>query len=136
MAVNEQLRILSVSHYVVGVLHALLGCLGLFWVFAGVLAAMDSTALEDFAIGNAPPGAGYVAAIFGGAVMFLGCMLGALTMLSGRYIKQRTRRKFSMAMALVNCVIFPYGTALGVADIVALTNEQVKDEYSHGPAFG
>jgi hypothetical protein len=113
----------------------LLGCLGIFWVFAGVLTAMDTSVLGDSQGEKAPPGVGYVIAIFGGAIVFLSWMLGFLTILSGRYIAQRIRRKFSMAMALVNCAIFPIGTALGVFDLVALTNEQVKNQYGHGPEF-
>lgn len=76
----------------------------------------------------APAFVGLFFALFGGIFVLFGWVLGFLTILSGRYIAQRRNRTFSIAMGAVNCTMVPFGTVIGVFDIVLLTNAEVIKE--------
>jgi len=76
-----------------------------------------------------PAFVGLFFAIFGGLFVLFGWVLGFLTILSGRFIAQRKNRTFSIAMGAVNCTMVPFGTVIGVFDIVLLTNAEVIKEY-------
>lgn len=133
MATSEQLRILSIGHYVVGGLHALFGCFGLIYLAIGSLVFLSPAAMSSGA-NNAPPAfMGIFFAAFGAAFVLFGWTLGFLTILSGRYIAERKNRTFSLVMGAVNCVMVPFGTVIGVFDIVLLTNSEVIKEYPPKP---
>ena len=48
---------------------------------------------------------------------------------SGRYIRKRKNRTFSFVVAGVNCLQFPFGTALGVFTFIVLSRLSVKLDY-------
>jgi hypothetical protein len=57
---------------------------------------------------------------------------GVANLLSGLFILKRRNRMFSMVIAGLNCMAFPFGTALGVFTLVVLSRESVREAY--GPA--
>jgi len=130
---SEQLRILSIGHYVVGGLHALFGCFGLIYLAMGSLVFLNSSAMSAGPSEAPPAFIGIFFAAFGGAFVLFGWTLGFLTILSGRYIAQRKNRTFSLVMGAINCVLVPFGTVIGVFDIVLLTNSEVIKEYPPKP---
>lgn len=131
MATREQLRILSICHYVAGGLHAFFGCFGLIHFSIGISIVTGASLFGEGQANNAPPLImGILFAAFGGAFVLFGWTMGALTILSGRYIAQRRRRTFSLVMGGVNCIMMPIGTVLGVFDLVLLTNTEVIKEYN------
>lgn len=79
--------------------------------------------------GPTPAFIGLFFALFGGIFVLCGWALGFLTILSGRYIAQRKKRTFSLVMGGVNCAMVPFGTVIGVFDLVLLTNSEVIKEY-------
>jgi hypothetical protein len=128
----DHLRLLSLFHYIYG----------------GIVIAMSSIAIVHLVLGITMivnPGAfagprgtggqvpdrmlGWMFAILGGAVILLGWTIGLLTILSGRWIKLRRRRLFSMIMAGVNCMWVPLGTVLGVCTLMVLLRESVRPLY-------
>lgn len=126
----EQLRILSIFHYVVGALHALFGSIGLLHFFIG-LSFLINPAMWNSPGQNAPPiWFGWMFMLLGGGFVLFGWTLGAATILSGRLISKRRHRKFSLVVGAVNCAMMPLGTALGVFDIILLMNDEVKALYS------
>ena len=72
---------------------------------------------------------GAVFALVGGAVILFGWTLGILTILSGRFMSKRIRRTYSIVMGGINCALFPFGTVLGVFDILVLTKDETKALY-------
>ena len=52
-----------------------------------------------------------------------------LNMLSGLFIQKRTNRTFSLVVAAINCLCFPFGTILGVFTFVVLLRTSVRDGY-------
>lgn len=64
--------------------------------------------------------------IFGG-FMLLG---GILTLTSGLFIQRRVHRTFSLVIAGLNCLHFPFGTSLGVFTLIVLTKDSVMQLYA------
>jgi hypothetical protein len=136
---SGQLRVLSILHYVWGALVMLISCVFIVHIVLGILVlrggvpfavATGPASVSIPANTNAPPPwLGYVFVFAGGCAVLLGWSFGFLTILSGRRIAQRRSRTFSIVMAAVNCISFPFGTALGVFTIIALTKDSVKVLY-------
>jgi hypothetical protein len=57
------------------------------------------------------------------AVWFV--MGGMLTFIAGRFIHRRVNRTFSIVIAGINCLHFPFGTALGIFTLIVLTRDSV-----------
>jgi hypothetical protein len=62
-----------------------------------------------------------------GAIFLVACMV--LNFLATRLINQRKGRTFSMVVAGLNCLSFPFGTALGVFTLVVLARQTVINSY-------
>ena len=56
--------------------------------------------------------------------------------LSGLFLQQRKHRKFSLIVAGLDCVQFPFGTTLGVFTILVLLRDSVRQLYGENPAPG
>lgn len=56
---------------------------------------------------------------------------GVLTLVSGRFIHRRVHRTFSLVIAALNCLHFPFGTALGVFTLVILSRDSVRRLYEN-----
>jgi hypothetical protein len=129
---QEQLRILSIAHYVVGALHALFASFGLIHFSMGVWMLISPQSFsgkpEDMGIF-----VGVLFTVLGAIFVLGGWTLGAVTILSGRYIAQRKKRTFSFIVGGINCVFLPLGTVLGIFDLILLTRDDVRQEYGETP---
>jgi hypothetical protein len=127
---QEQLRILSIFHYVVGGLHILFGSLGLCHVAMGLFLCFGAGGPQN----QAPPAwFGLIFAAIGSGIVLIGWTLGTLTIVSGRRIAERQRRNFSVVMGCINCAFIPFGTVLGVFCIILLTRDDVRALYGEPP---
>ncbi|MEP2775780.1 MAG: hypothetical protein ABJQ29_04880 [Luteolibacter sp.] len=64
--------------------------------------------------------------------LFFGVMILAFcvcNVLSGMWIKKRKNRTFSFVVAAMNCIQFPFGTALGVFTFIVLARPTVQMSY-------
>jgi len=61
-----------------------------------------------------------------GVFILLGVILNFM---SARYLGQRRKKVFSIVTAGVNCLSFPFGTALGVFTLVVLSRSSVEVSY-------
>ena len=129
MSRDEQLRILSIFHYVVGGMHALFGSFGLIHFIIGISFLANPSAWGGHSQTAPPAWFGLIFAVLGGGFVLVGWTLGVLTIISGRFIAARKNRKFSIVVGAINCAMMPLGTALGVFDIILLTNDEVKALY-------
>ncbi len=62
-----------------------------------------------------------------GAIFLVACMV--LNFLATRSLNQRKGRTFSMVVAGLNCLSFPFGTALGVFTLVLLGRQSVMNTF-------
>lgn len=128
MTLTEQLRLLAIFHYVVGAMHALFGSFGLIHFCVGMAFLLNPAAMGGS--GGAPPWwFGLIFVVVGGGFVLVGWTLGILTFVSGRCIARRKNRMFSIVMGCINCALMPFGTVLGVFDIILLTRDDVRAEY-------
>jgi hypothetical protein len=71
-------------------------------------------------------------AIFKWFYAFMGTMTvgaGLANLISGFCILRRRARTFSLIIAGVSCLGFPFGTVLGVFTLVVLLRDSVREEY-------
>jgi len=124
----EHLRLLSIAHYVDGILCIVFAS---FFILHFVLFAVMASNPEWMAHGKSAPPDGLFklfTAILG-VFIIAGWTLGALTIYAGRCIRRRARRTFTFVMACINLVFIPIGTALGVCTLLVLTRPSVKRLY-------
>lgn len=67
--------------------------------------------------------------LFGGGFLSVGVILGSITALSGYFISRRKHRTYSIVVGAINCVMFPFGMALGIFDLILLNREEAIAEY-------
>ena len=132
----DHLRLLSLFHYIYGGIVIAMSSIAIVHLVLGITMIVNPGAF----VGPRGPGGsggppvpdrmlGWMFAILGGTVLVLGWTVGLLTILSGRWIKLRRRRLFSMIMAGVNCMWVPLGTVLGVCTLMVLLRETVRPLY-------
>jgi hypothetical protein len=126
---TEHLRLLSVFHLVLAGLSVLgIGFLGLHYVMMRLM--FTNPEMWKNAHGGPPPD------IFFSVFRWFYAVFGALiaaggvgNFLSGLFIRRRTNRTFSIVMAGINCISFPFGTLLGVFTIIVLLRASVREIY-------
>ncbi|MEO8067205.1 MAG: hypothetical protein ABI599_05895 [Flavobacteriales bacterium] len=127
---KNNLRTLEILQYVYGAFE-LLGALIVFFLFnsLGTLLQSDFVAHESHG-DHAPAVVGGVMSAVGWVVSLFIFLFGVLNIISGRNIGKRRGRTFSMVIAGIDCLNFPFGTALGVFALIELSKEDVKRLYS------
>ena len=118
----NHLRLLSVFHYVLGGLTALVSCIPFLHLGFGI--AMASGLLE----GDDPvlPVMGSVIIVIACFVILLGWTFAACLIATGRFLSQQRRYMFCLVVAAIACLNIPFGTILGVFTIVVLMRESVQ----------
>ncbi|WP_438481692.1 hypothetical protein [Oleiharenicola lentus] len=125
----DHLRLLAVFHFVVAGLSVVgLGLVALHYTFMRVF-FMNPDMWKDQK--SAPPPVAimdifkWFYLVF--AVLLVVVVVGNL--LSGLFIGKRKHRMFSLVVGGINCLQFPFGTALGVFTLVVLTRDSVRESY-------
>lgn len=72
---------------------------------------------------------GWFLLLSGFAFFIVGQAISISVIVSGRFIKRRTRYKFSFVLACIACIFVPFGTVLGVFTIIVLSRDAVKAKY-------
>lgn len=132
---QEQLRLLSIFHYVLSGIAALVGCVPFIHLAVGIailtghFPEQPNKQFSDAMVGYFFVGA----AVF--AIMFQ-WTLALCLWLTALFLRQRRHYTFCLIMAGVQCLFFPFGTALGVFTIIVLNRPSVKTMFNGGePAF-
>lgn len=125
----EQLRLLSLGHYVVAGLQALFGLFPIFHLAMGIwmLRSPEVTKAKD-----GPPAVLFATffIIFALAWILTSWALAALLVIAGRSLAQRKRRMFCLVVATVAAMMcMPFGTILGVFTIIVLLRPSVRDAF-------
>jgi hypothetical protein len=125
----EQLRILSILHYVMAGITVLFSFFGLAYVAMGIFitsGGFEGHRSEDRMVGW------FIMAF--GTVAFLAALALATAMfMAARSISRRTRHTFCVVVAALSCLFFPFGTALGVFSLIVLTRSSVKALFESRP---
>ena len=130
---EEHLKLLVIFHYI------LAGLVTLFSLFPvlhlGIGLAMVF-APEKFSQPNQTPPPQFVGWLFAGlagAFIIMGFVCALLVFLAGRSISKRKRYTFCLVIAGLECLMFPFGTALGVFSIIVLVRDSVKQLFNADP---
>ncbi len=127
---RDDLRLLSIFHYVLAGFTCLVALVPL--VYIGLGAALAAGALGDGGR-NAPPAAlGWFLAALGLLFLILAVAYAVCLVVAGRSLARQRRWLFCMIMAGISCASFPFGTALGVFTLVLLSKPEVKASFSAG----
>jgi hypothetical protein len=120
----QQLKLLSLFHYIVA------GLLALFAFFPGIYLAMGIlfvTAPASMSGGGPPPPRfmGWAFIIFSSLAMLVAWTFAGCIALGGWYLTKRKHRTFCMIAAALACLWTPFGTVLGVFTLIVLLRPSV-----------
>jgi hypothetical protein len=125
---HENLRLLSVFHYVLAGLAALFSLFPIFHIVMGTL--MLSGRMGDPNEHGVDRLFGMFFVIMGIGMIVLGLAYAVCIGLAGRYLTQHRHYVFCLVMAAFSCAFFPFGTVLGVFTIVVLQKDSVRQLFS------
>jgi hypothetical protein len=126
---SEQLRLLSIFHYVLGGLEILFGLFGLMYLGMGLSLALSPMTWTSQGQPPPPPFMGWIFVGFGALWVLGGVTFGILTIVSGRFLAQRRHKTFSVVIGAINCLFMPLGPILGIFTIVTLSKKEVVELY-------
>lgn len=129
----EHLRLLYIFHYILAGLFFVVAFFPIFHVGMGAMISFRPEALERWGLDGEPDDMmqliGLMFMVIGISTIVLGLAHAVLTAWSGRCIQLRKWRTFSIVVAGLNILAFPFGTVLGVFTIVVLQRPSVRALY-------
>jgi len=128
---KQNLKLLSIFHYIVGAMTALFSCFPLIHIGIGV--AILSGAFDGK---DAPPKfLGLFFIIIPGIMMLCGWTLAVCILIAGSKLAHYRARTFCLVIAGLECVFMPFGTVLGVFTIIVLMKDSVKELFAGNLPF-
>ena len=122
----EQLRILSILHYVLAGFLALLSMLPILHIAMGI--AIVTGAFDGADPGEPPPAFfGWMFIIIPTVMMLCGLTLATCIAVAGRRLQQNRSYTFCLIIAAIQCVFMPLGTLLGVCTLIVLMRPRSKN---------
>jgi len=121
---RDQLRLLSIFHYILGGLFALFGCFPIIHVTLGL--AIVSGATSGPGGPGPPPAVGWLFVAIGGVIMLVLWALAGCLLFAGRCLATQKAYTFCFVVACLSCLQMPLGTLLGVFTIIVLVRPSVK----------
>jgi len=128
---KDTLHLLSIFHYILAGLIALVACIPLIHFTVGL-------GLVFGGIGENEPALGFMGAfftLFAGAIILVGWGLAFLVFLAGKNLDRQTKYQLCTVGAAVLCIFMPMGTILGVFTLVTLQGESVKALFDRDSSF-
>jgi hypothetical protein len=130
---EEHLKLLSILYYVWAGLTAFGACFGGIYVVAGgglLIAAATQQGNQN----APPPWFGAIFLVLGAIILLLVVAISLLNFFTGRFLARRQRYTFCFVVAVLSCLSFPLGTALGIFTIIVLQRPSVKAKFGQTPA--
>jgi len=126
---EDQLKLLSVFHYVVG---GIAGLVAMFPIVHVVIGLMFLIRPQEFEGQNGPPPVliGLMFVIIPAVFILAGWILAAFVIAAGRSLAKRKHYKFCLVVAGVECIFMPLGTILDVLTIIVLMRESTKQLFT------
>jgi hypothetical protein len=126
---EEHLWLLSIFHYVVGGMAALVACIPLIHLAAGIFFIVASDKWQGH--GQPPPAfVGWLFVVIAGMFILLGWTFAALVVLNGRFLARRRNYTFCLVMGAIECLFMPFGTMLSVFTLLVLLRPSVKEMFA------
>jgi len=121
----DQLRLISIFHYIVA------GIAGLFSLFPLVHVAVGigiiTGAFDDVNRGGSPPAIiGWLFVLLAVVVIVMGLTLATCIAVAGQKLGRRTGHLYCLIVAGLECMFMPFGTVLGILTILVLQRPTVK----------
>jgi hypothetical protein len=123
---EEHLRMLSTAHLAVSAIMALCACIPILHLTMGLVMVFSPETMKDKSGHGPPPFFGWFFVAFAAVFILAGWTLAGLIFASGRAIKNRRRHTFCVVVACLSCMFMPFGTVLGVFDLIVLSRPGVK----------
>jgi hypothetical protein len=127
---QQNLRLLSIFHYVVGGLIGLFACLPLVHLAFGIMIVSGKLPHNQ----NQPGMDAMVGTLLIAIASF--CILAGWSMaiavlLAGYWLAARRRYTYCLIVAGIECLFMPFGTVLGIFTIIVLLRPTVKQLFEH-----
>ncbi|HLP76014.1 MAG TPA: hypothetical protein VK327_03785 [Candidatus Paceibacterota bacterium] len=130
---EEQLRLLSVFHYVCAGIAAFCASIPIIHLVLGLVMVFRPAAFGPGQ--NQPPVfMGWFFVMFASVFIVCGWTFAGLLAWSGRCLSRRRHYMFSFVMACVACTFMPFGTVLGIFTILVLNRPSVKALFGRNSA--
>ena len=130
---EEHLRLLSMFHYISGVLTLFVSLIFIFQfivfsvIYDEVLKEISNyTMISNY---DFDPEVISVLIYLWFVLFILFIAFGIAQILSAKFIKEKKHRIFSFVIAVINILSFPYGTILGIMTIIVLSRSSVIELY-------
>lgn len=122
---QEHLRLLSIFYYVYAGLVACVSCFFLLTLFIGIGLLINPELLGPHS--NDPEEiSDLTMVIFSGCVVLFGALFTTCLILVGRGLSRRKWFTFCIVFAGFICLLFPFGTILGVFSLIVLVRPSVR----------
>jgi hypothetical protein len=123
----EQLKLLSVFHYVLAGLLVVGGCLmAAYFAFASYMVTEIFKAMPPSAGPPPPSGVGWYIGAMGAGITLAAVTFAALHFMCARWLGARRNRSFCFVVACLTCILIPFGTILGIFTILVLQRSSVQ----------
>ncbi len=133
----QNLRLLSIFHYVLAGIIALFACIPFIHLILGIIFLVMP---ESFCNGDCedvpPPFVGWIFIGIGTLAIVMGWALAIAVGIAGRFLSQRRRLKYCMVVAGLSCLFMPLGTVLGVFTLIQLSKPHMAELFASGPKSG
>ncbi|MCL5036808.1 MAG: hypothetical protein M1269_06805 [Chloroflexi bacterium] len=125
---DQDLRYLSIFYYIFGALTAIFGSLFIIHIIIGAFLMLSPEAGKSQGVPSPLIGLPFV--IIGSIVVISGWAFAIVQAMTGKYLKERKNHIFCMIVSAIECMMFPFGTVLGVFTIITLNRASVKELFN------
>jgi NADH:ubiquinone oxidoreductase subunit 6 (subunit J) len=125
---TDNLSTFATLHLVKGILTILFSLIFLLYMFLGTAMTFGSMNHDQ----DMPFHPGNIFIIIGAVGFVITLSIGVLTLLAGKYIKERRNFNFIFAISIINCITGILGVLLGVFTILDLNKPHVKAQFEPG----
>jgi len=125
----QHLKLLSIFHYVVAGMTALIGCFPLIHLAVGIAFLSGRIAPQP----HHPEEIAFMGWLFtgiAGSMIIVMWSLAVVAFCAGRCLQAHRRRTFCLVVAGLECMLMPFGTVLGVFTIIILLRPSVQQLFS------
>ena len=129
---EENLRLLSIFHYVIAGIASLFTLIPFLYVGMGIL--MLCGKLDAQHPDPAARPIGWFLIAIGTFFVLMGWAFVVCLVMAGRYVSRKRHYMYCQVMAAVACMFMPFGTVLGAFTIIVLQKESVRQLFGHSPA--
>jgi len=127
----DQLRLLSIFHYIVAGVIGLFSLIPIIHVVLGI--ALVTGSLDGFHRGDQPPEfMGWLFIILPSVFILSGLVISFFVAFAGRQLAACSCYNLCLVVAAIECMFMPIGTALGVFTIIVLMRPNVKELFGVG----